>query len=153
MIFRQLFDSETWTYTYLLADKDSGEALLIDPVFEQHLRDLAILRELNLKLVATLDTHVHADHVTGAALLRHATGCQVMLSRASGAGGADRLLDDGDIVEAGSVRLEARALGVLTDKDTDLFCRTGPDLNVCAVRVDGTLLSQIEGFVGITVRF
>jgi glyoxylase-like metal-dependent hydrolase (beta-lactamase superfamily II) len=68
MIFRQLFDPVSSTYTYLLAD--GGQAVLIDPVFEQARRDLALLRELGLRLVATLDTHVHADHVTGAWLLQ-----------------------------------------------------------------------------------
>ena len=73
MIFRQLFDPVSSTYTYLLADPGTREALLIDPVFEQVRRDLALLRELDLKLVATLETHVHADHVTGAWLLQQRT--------------------------------------------------------------------------------
>ena len=64
LIFRQLFDAASSTYTYLLGDSDSGEAVLIDPVFENVRRDLALLRELGLRLVATLDTHVHADHRT-----------------------------------------------------------------------------------------
>ncbi|HXU55985.1 MAG TPA: MBL fold metallo-hydrolase, partial [Casimicrobiaceae bacterium] len=66
MIFRQLFDPQSSTYSYLLADRRSREAVLIDPVFEQARRDAALIQELDLKLVATLDTHVHADHVTGA---------------------------------------------------------------------------------------
>ena len=66
MIFRQLIDSESWTYTYLLADDQTRQAVLIDTVFEHHLRDLAFVRELNLDFLYTLDTHVHADHVTGA---------------------------------------------------------------------------------------
>ena len=66
MIFRQLFDPQSSTYTYLLADPAAREALLIDPVFEQVRRDAALLDELGLRLVATIDTHVHADHVTGA---------------------------------------------------------------------------------------
>ena len=64
LIFRQLFDPASSTYTYLLGD--AGQAVLIDPVFEHERRDVALLRELGLQLVATLDTHVHADHVTGA---------------------------------------------------------------------------------------
>ena len=74
LIFRQLFDPQSSTYTYLLGDPRSGEAVLIDPVFEQARRDAALLRELGLELVATLETHVHADHVTGAWLLQ-AAGC------------------------------------------------------------------------------
>ena len=83
MIFRQLFDSESWTYTYLLADRSTGEAILIDTVFEQHLRDLALLRELGLKLLYTAETHIHADHVTGASLMRQATGSQITIARAA----------------------------------------------------------------------
>jgi glyoxylase-like metal-dependent hydrolase (beta-lactamase superfamily II) len=66
LVFRQLFDPTSSTYTYLLGDSAAGEAVLIDPVFEHARRDAALLRELGLRLVATLDTHVHADHVTGA---------------------------------------------------------------------------------------
>ena len=80
MIFRQLFDASSSTYTYLLGD--GGEALLIDPVYEQAPRDLALLQELGLRLVATLDTHVHADHVIGAWLLKQQCGSAIMLSRA-----------------------------------------------------------------------
>ena len=69
LLFRQLFDAATGTFTYLLADVASGEGVLIDPVFSQHGRDLALIRELGITLVATLDTHVHADHVSGAWLL------------------------------------------------------------------------------------
>ena len=90
MIFRQLFDPASSTYTYLLAD--SGRALLIDTVFEQARRDLALLRELGLTLVATLDTHVHADHVTAAWLLKQRCGSQILLSQDSGATEADRSL-------------------------------------------------------------
>jgi glyoxylase-like metal-dependent hydrolase (beta-lactamase superfamily II)/rhodanese-related sulfurtransferase len=115
MIFRQLFDSETWTYTYLLADRSTGEALLIDTVFEKHLRDLALLRELGLELRYTIDTHVHADHVTGAWLMRQATGCRIAVARASNADGADLYLEDGDVLAAGSVKLVARATPGHTD--------------------------------------
>jgi sulfur dioxygenase len=109
MIFRQLFDAQTWTFTYLLADPVTRDAILIDTVYERHLRDVALIRELGLTVRYVLDTHVHADHVTGAWLMRAATGCKIALSRASGAEGADLLLDAGDQVRAGSVVLEARA--------------------------------------------
>ena len=105
--FRQLFDPTSSTYTYLLAS--NGQAILIDPVFEQTRRDQALLRELGLTLVATLETHVHADHVTGAWLHRHQCGSQVQLSRAAGATGADRLLESGEKVHFGSRHLQARA--------------------------------------------
>ena len=115
MIFRQLFDSESSTYTYLLADRATGEALLIDTVYEQHLRDLALLRELGLKLLYTVDTHVHADHVTGAWLMRQATGSQIAIAKASNAGDADCYLEHGDTLEVGSVKLIARSTPGHTD--------------------------------------
>ncbi|MEO7855364.1 MAG: MBL fold metallo-hydrolase, partial [Rubrivivax sp.] len=77
MIFRQLFDPTSSTYTYLLGDQASGEAVLIDPVFEQLRRDETLLRELGLRLAWTLETHVHADHVTGAWLLRERQGSRI----------------------------------------------------------------------------
>ena len=115
MIFRQLIDSETWTYTYLIADKLTKEALLIDTVFEKHLRDLALLRELGLQLQYTIDTHVHADHVTGAWLMQQKTGSRIAVSRAAGAEGADLYLKHRDMIEMGAIRLEARATPGHTD--------------------------------------
>jgi len=109
MIFRQLYDTRSSTYTYLLADPATREAALIDPVYEQHLRDAALIRELDLTLRITLETHVHADHVTGAWLMRARFGSRILLSEASGVEGADRLLLDGEVVEVGGLRLEARA--------------------------------------------
>ena len=96
MLFRQLFDPPSGTYSYLLADTASGEAVLIDPVYEQVRRDSALLEELGLTLIYTLETHVHADHVTGAWLLRERQGSQIGSPSKSGAKGADRLLDHGD---------------------------------------------------------
>ena len=81
LIFRQLFDAASSTYTYLLADPHSREAVIIDTVYEQHMRDRALVEELGLKLIAALDTHCHADHVTGAWLMRLATGCKIGISR------------------------------------------------------------------------
>jgi len=109
MIFRQLFDGSSSTLTYLLADEVTREAVLIDPVFEQQLRDLALIRELDLRLRYTLDTHVHADHVTGAWLLRRAVGSQIAVAANSGAQGSDVQLKHGDVVRAGAVELEVRA--------------------------------------------
>jgi len=109
MIFRQLFDSQSSTYTYLLADSATLEALLIDPVFEHARRDAALVEELGLKLACTLETHVHADHVTGAWLLKRRLGSAITLSKASGAQGADRYLEDGERVSFGRRHLQARA--------------------------------------------
>lgn len=109
LVFRQLFDPQSSTYTYLLADRPGGEAVLIDPVFGQVQRDAALIGELGLSLVATLETHVHADHVTGAWLLHRRAGSKIMLSAASGAEGADRYLAQDDIVAFGARRLLVRA--------------------------------------------
>lgn len=115
LVFRQLFDPVSSTYTYLLADRESGEALLIDPVFEQVLRDSALLSELGLHLVATIDTHVHADHVTGAWLLHERLGSEIALSAASNATGITRALQPGERVAFGSRWVEARATPGHTD--------------------------------------
>ena len=109
MLFRQLLDADTWTFTYLLADEDTREAVLIDTVFERHSRDLALLRELELTLRYTLDTHVHADHVTGAWLMQQSTTSQIAVMKSSGAKGADLYLQDGDVVRVGSIGLVTRA--------------------------------------------
>jgi sulfur dioxygenase len=109
MIFRQLFDPQSSTYTYLLADPGSREALLIDPVFEQVRRDAALIDELGLKLKWTLETHVHADHVTGAWLLREKLGSRIALSKASGADGADQYLGSQEKIFFGKRSLETRA--------------------------------------------
>ncbi|HEV8691205.1 MAG TPA: rhodanese-like domain-containing protein [Ideonella sp.] len=109
LVFRQLFDPASSTYTYLLGDSDAAQAVLIDPVYENVRRDAALLDELGLRLVATLDTHVHADHVTGAWLMKQRCGSQIVLGAAAGASNADRLLQHGDRVVFGSRHLEARA--------------------------------------------
>lgn len=115
LTFRQLFDPVSSTYTYLLGDPERGEALLIDPVFEHVRRDSALLRELGLRLVATLETHVHADHVTGAWLLQQHLGSRIHVAAAGGAQGADRLLADGDSVAFGRRQLQVRATPGHTD--------------------------------------
>ncbi|MFP3588076.1 MBL fold metallo-hydrolase [Paraburkholderia sp. SIMBA_055] len=109
MIFRQLIDPQSSTYTYLLADSTTREAILIDPVFEQVRRDTALIQELGLRLLYTIDTHVHADHVTGAWMLKRRTGSAIAISTASGAEGADRYLNHGDRCEFGTRWLEVRA--------------------------------------------
>ena len=108
MIFRQLFDPQSSTYTYLLADELSRQAVLIDPVFEQVRRDTALIDELGLKLLWTLETHVHADHVTGAWMLREQQRSRIALAATGGAEGADRYLAPGDRIEFGKRHLEVR---------------------------------------------
>ncbi|MGH8265115.1 MAG: MBL fold metallo-hydrolase [Steroidobacteraceae bacterium] len=117
LVFRQLFDATSSTYTYVLGDAGSREALIIDTVFEQHFRDRALLEELELKLVAALDTHCHADHVTGAWLMQQATGCHIGVSARYGDSlqGADLRLEHGDRMTFGKRFLEARATPGHTD--------------------------------------
>jgi glyoxylase-like metal-dependent hydrolase (beta-lactamase superfamily II)/rhodanese-related sulfurtransferase len=109
MIFRQLFDPQSSTYTYLLADRAAREALLIDPVFEQARRDAALIEELGLRLRWTLETHVHADHVTGAWLLKEKLRSRIAVSAASGAQGADKYIEPGETIAFGKRHLQARA--------------------------------------------
>jgi glyoxylase-like metal-dependent hydrolase (beta-lactamase superfamily II)/rhodanese-related sulfurtransferase len=108
-MIRQLFDPTSSTYTYLITDAASGAAVIIDPVFEQHARDAALIRELKLTLVASLDTHCHADHVTGAWRMKEAFRCRIGLARVYGAQNVDLPLSHGDKVEFGGQTLEVRA--------------------------------------------
>ena len=109
VIFRQLFDPPSSTFTYLLADSATHEAVLIDPVFEHVERDCALVRELGLTLLFTLETHLHADHVTGAAALKDRLGSAIAVGTDCGAKGADRTLADRDRVGFGGRTLEVRA--------------------------------------------
>jgi glyoxylase-like metal-dependent hydrolase (beta-lactamase superfamily II)/rhodanese-related sulfurtransferase len=112
-----MFDAASSTYTYLLGDPRSHHAVFIDTVFEQHARDYALLGELNLKLVAVVDTHCHADHVTGAWMMQQATGCRIGISRRyqPPIEGVDLPLDHGDRITFGDRHLEARATPGHTD--------------------------------------
>ena len=109
ILFRQLFDPQSSTYTYLLADPDSRDAVMIDPVYEEAPRDAALVRELRLNLLYTLETHLHADHVTGASNLKERLGSRIAISADSGAEGADRYLKDRDTVKFGQRYLQVRA--------------------------------------------
>lgn len=108
-MFRQLFDPESSTYSYLLGDQAAGEAVVIDPVREQVERDLSLLSSHGLRLAWILETHVHADHVTGARALRERTGARTAVSLHCGASGFDRLLTDGDEIAFGAERIGAIA--------------------------------------------
>ncbi|MFS8801573.1 MBL fold metallo-hydrolase, partial [Synechococcus sp. R60.2] len=102
MLFRQLFDAETSTYTYLIADPATREAALVDPVLEQVERDLKLIRELGLTLKYCLETHVHADHITGTGKLRELTGCQGVVPVQAKAQCADRFIGHGETLQVGS---------------------------------------------------
>ncbi len=107
LIFRQLQDPESHTYTYILGDSEAKEAVLIDSVSEQTARDLQLIGELGLKLQLILETHVHADHITGAWKLKQKTGAQISLSKLSSVTMADRLLDDGENLRIGQLFIKA----------------------------------------------
>lgn len=109
MIFRQLFDSMSSTYTYLLACSESRDAVVIDTVYEQHARDTALIRELGLNVRYVLDTHVHADHVTGAWLMRTALNAETVLSARYGVDNVDVPVDHGDVLAFGNCSLSVRA--------------------------------------------
>jgi len=123
LLFRQFIDPETSTYTYLLADEASREAVLIDPVLEQFDRDQALIRELDLVLVYTLETHVHADHITAADRFRREIGSKVGLGAATGVKAADLELEDGDVVRFGSMALEVCATPGHTGGCVTYLCR------------------------------
>ncbi len=109
MIFRQLFDPVSSTYTYLLGCDESRDAVVIDPVFEQHARDAALIRELGLNIRYVLDTHVHADHVTSAWLMKTAQHGEIVLSKRYGVEEVDLAVDHGDMLVFGNCSLEVRA--------------------------------------------
>lgn len=115
MLLRQLFDQVSSTYSYLLADEVTREAVLIDPVFERHVRDAALVRELDLKLLYTIDTHCHADHVTGAWLMKEAFGSRAALAGEYAAANVDVPLKHGDAILFGNASLEVRATPGHTD--------------------------------------
>src|SRR5438270_10273814 len=104
-MIRQLFDPVSSTYTYLLADSRTRDAVLIDSVYKRHARDAALIRELGLRLRYTLDTHCHADHVTGAWLMREECGSKIGLSPAYGAQNIDLPLVPGSVVRFGAETL------------------------------------------------
>lgn len=107
MLFRQLFDKESSTYTYLIADLKTAEAVLVDPVLEQVDRDLKLLKELNLKLLYCLETHIHADHITGTGELRKRTGCKGLVPENSDTDCASGYIKPGETLTVGSVTIEA----------------------------------------------
>jgi sulfur dioxygenase len=109
VIFRQLFDRETSTFTYLVADGSGGGAALVDSVRENVERDLLLVDELGLRLTHVFETHVHADHVTGAGDLRARTGAKTFGARLGGPACADEGLGEGDMVAVGGVTFRALA--------------------------------------------
>lgn len=115
MLFRQLYDRESSTYTYLIADLELKEAILIDPVLEQVERDFKLLQELGLSLRYCLETHIHADHITGTGKLRKLTGCLGIVPERANADCANRHIQDEEDLELGSIVIEAIATPGHTD--------------------------------------
>src|SRR5215216_2385903 len=125
MIFRQMFDSTSGTYSYLLASRRGGEALIIDPVLEKVDRYLQLLRELDLKLVKAVDTHLHADHITGLGALRDRTHCITVMGEQTKADVVSMRLADGEKLTIEAVSLDAIYTPVTPTIPTVLLCRTG----------------------------
>ncbi len=119
MIFRQLFESVSCTYTYLLASRRGGEALIIDPVLDKVDRYIQLLDELDLKLVKALDTHVHADHITGLGALRDRTRCITVMGAESKVDVVSQRVSDGDRIDIEGISLEALYTPGHTD---DSYC-------------------------------
>ena len=107
MIFKQLFDNNSSTYTYLIASANGREALIIDPVEENVAEYIKLLEELNLKLVKVIDTHIHADHVTGASKLKNNTNCTTIMGENSPAETVDLKLKDGEIIKVDQMQIKA----------------------------------------------
>src|SRR4249919_1281795 len=107
MIFRQLFDGVSSTYSYLLASRHGGEALIIDPVIEKVDRYIQLVHELDLKLVKAVDTHLHADHITGLGALRDRTHCITVMGEQSKVDVVSMRVTDGDRVKIEGISLQA----------------------------------------------
>jgi glyoxylase-like metal-dependent hydrolase (beta-lactamase superfamily II) len=105
MIFRQLFEPASSTYTYLIGCEETGEALLIDPVLETVERDLDTIHHLGLRLACTIETHIHADHITGAGRLRALIGSRAGFPAASGADHVDFTIEEGTPIAIGSLQV------------------------------------------------
>ena len=116
MLFRQFFDSESSTYTYLLASGPGREGLIIDPVREQVAQYLTAIEQLGLRLVRAIDTHTHADHVTGLGALRDKTGCITIMGRYTKAECVSQQVSDRERIEVDGVVLEARYTPGHTDE-------------------------------------
>mgnify|MGYP001245346091 CR=1 FL=1 len=107
MIFRQVFDSKSSTYTYLIASAKGREAVIIDPVIENVDSYIALLNELNLKLVKVIDTHIHADHITGASKLKQFTNCSTIMGEHTPADTVEIKVKDDEIIKIDQIEIKA----------------------------------------------
>ena len=120
MIFRQLYDHESSTYTYLLAARRGGEALIIDPVREQMATYTSLIEQLGVKLVIAVDTHTHADHVTALGKLRESTGCVSMMGERTQAECVSAQFRDGESLKVDGLKLKALYTPGHTDESFSL---------------------------------
>ena len=125
MLFRQLFEPQSCAYTYLIACEESRKAALIDPVFETVERDLSLLGSLRLALSWTIETHIHADHVTGASQLRERTGCRCAVPEMSGASHVDLAVREGEPIRVGSIEIRPLHTPGHTDDHHSYFIDAG----------------------------
>lgn len=116
MLFRQLFDCKASAFSYLLASRMGGEAIIIDPVKERLPQYLQLIEELDLRLVHAIDTHTHADHITALGDLRDVTACSTIMGEQSKAACVSRRVSDGALVQADGITLEARYTPGHTDE-------------------------------------
>ena len=107
MIFKQLFDQKSSTYTYLIASSKGREALIIDPVIENVNKYIQLLKELDLKLVKVIDTHIHADHVTGASKLKNITKCSIIMGDHTPADTVEIKVKDDDYIDLDDLKIRA----------------------------------------------
>ena len=107
MIFRQVFDNKSSTYTYLIASAKGREAVIIDPVIENVESYIKLLQELDLKLVKVIDTHIHADHVTGASKLKLATNCSTLMGEHTPADAVEIKVKDDEIIKIDQIEIKA----------------------------------------------
>ena len=107
MIFKQVFDKKTSTYTYLIASSKGREALIIDPVLDNVEEYIGLLNELDLKLVKVIDTHIHADHITGASKLKEQTNCTTIMGEKTPAEAVEIKVKDEEIIKIDQIELKA----------------------------------------------
>ena len=107
MIFKQVFDKKTSTYTYLIASAKGREAVIIDPVLENVSEYIQLLRDLDLKLVKVIDTHIHADHVTGASKLKQATNCTTLMGEHTPADAVEIKVKDNELINIDSLKIKS----------------------------------------------
>ena len=107
MIFRQVFDNKSSTYTYLIASAKGREAVIIDPVIENVESYIKLLQELDLKLVKVIDTHIHADHVTGASKLKQETNCSTLMGEHTPADAVEIKVKDDEIIKIDQIEIKA----------------------------------------------